>query len=165
MAARGTKLYRPRSSGKDSQSDNKGHKRSRLHVNRACLPCTTRRQRHARTHTHNTAQQGSCCHNNSPCALLIGTACLARQQQGERQTHKQWHNRQTCILQEPACDWHRYNGWNMKIHKAPAKKKKKERKVGQETLRGPSGCCTTCSSFCSKTASLAQQKAQKINTH
>lgn len=79
------------------------------------------------THTQNTAQQGSCCHNNSPCALLIGTACLARQQQGERQTHKQWHHRQTCILQEPACDWHRYNGWNMKIHKAPAKKKKKRK--------------------------------------
>ncbi len=95
-AACGVILYRPRSNGKDSQSDNKGHKRSRLHVNWACLPCTARRQQHTHTHTYthththtdkhtlNAAHQSSCCHNNPPCALLIGTACLARQQQGPR---------------------------------------------------------------------------------
>ena len=39
---------------------------------------------HTHTNTLNTAHQSSCCHNNPPCALLIGTACLARQQQGPR---------------------------------------------------------------------------------
>lgn len=49
VAACGMIQYRPRSNGKDSQSDNKGHKRSRLHVNWACLPCTARRQQHSHT--------------------------------------------------------------------------------------------------------------------
>lgn len=116
VAACGVILYRPRSNGKDSQSDNKGHKRSRLHVNWACLPCTARRQQHTHTHretqtnTHtqtlnNAAHQSSCCHNNPPCALLIGTACLARQQQGpRREADTQKVTQQTNILQETGCD-------------------------------------------------------------
>lgn len=38
------------SKGKDSQSDNKGHKRGRYHVNWARLPCTT-------THSHKHSQK------------------------------------------------------------------------------------------------------------
>lgn len=97
-AACGMILYRPRSNGKDSQSDNKGHKRSRLHVNWACLPCTARRQQHTHTHkrTHTEARtQTIRTHTQhctpeqllpqqSPLCSFNRMACLARQQQGPR---------------------------------------------------------------------------------
>lgn len=120
-AACGVILYQLHSNGKDSQSDNKGHKRSRLHVIWACLPCTARRQKH--TNTQSTLHIEQLLPQQSPCAPLIGTACLARQQQDPRRetgTQKVT-NRQACILQETGCDWHHLIGSNMKTHKATEK--------------------------------------------
>lgn len=83
---------------------------------------------HKHTHTQHCTQS-SCCHNNPPCPPLIGTASLARQQQGLRRdtdTKKKIkrHNRQANILQETSCDWHNFNACIMNMHRATEQKKK-----------------------------------------
>lgn len=120
----------------------------------------------ALTHTHtHTAHQSSCCHNNSPCALLIGTACLARQQQGERQTHTQKvHNRR--ILQENGCDWHHINGCNMKTCKATEQIIiKKIKKSGACESNGSKWVAVLHVLPSEWRWTLPQQNARKINTH
>lgn len=62
-------------------------------------------QETAHRQTLKAAHQSSCCHNNPPCALLLGTACLVRQQQGPRReadTHTVTQQSNTHI--ETGCD-------------------------------------------------------------
>lgn len=66
-------------------------------------PCRADRPGDSSTQTHaQHCTQSSCCHNNPPCTSLIGTACLARQQQGlRRDTQKVTQQTSTHI----AGDW------------------------------------------------------------
>lgn len=100
-ASRPDTVRRAPTGGKDSESDNKGHKRSRLHANWARLPCLGIAHTHTQTHTLKGCTPEQLLPQQSPLCSFIWGGLLGlptTRSQGERQTHKQRRDRRTWRL-------------------------------------------------------------------